>query len=80
MLECRVLELLDTQHFESVKNDLVPFLVRKQHRSRRDGIPDKAGEIQCYTLVPGDGFGVRMDSMTNFMELNKLVAAARSSG
>ena len=38
----RALELLDTHKFSSVKNDLVPFLVRKQHRSTLDGIPNSA--------------------------------------
>lgn len=107
-----VFELLDQpdRRFTSIKNDLVTYLVRHQHRSSTKGIPEvaraahaeylkvqdmsprvKALEspdnnqsgsdvVQCYALVPGDCWGIRLDSMTNFMEMNKQVTHSRAAG
>jgi len=34
--------------------------------------------VQCYALVPGDCFGMRLDSVDNFVEMNKHVAHERA--
>lgn len=36
--------------------------------------------VQCYALVPGDCFGMRLDSVDNFVEMNKHVAHERAVG